>query len=83
MARSVETMAFSLPRDVADHIVQRAKTLGISRSSYVTMVLRTVFMNDAELQELRRIYQIGNSHVDMERRPNNGKTAEDRKRRGS
>lgn len=69
MARSVETMTFSLPRDVAGSIVQRAGALGISRSSYVTMVFRTVFMNDAELQELRRIYQNGNSHADTERRP--------------
>ena len=68
MAKSVETMAFSLPRDVAGNIVQRAGALGISRSSYVAMVLRTAFMNDAELQELRRIYQNGDTHADMERR---------------
>lgn len=50
MARNVRTVSFSIPPELADKLDQRAQAVGISKSSYLTMLLSSVLERPFVLQ---------------------------------
>ena len=50
MARNVRTASFSIPPELADKLDQRARAVGISKSSYLTMLLSSVLERPFVLQ---------------------------------
>lgn len=54
MARKVTTVSYSLPRELADKLEQRAASVGISRSSYLTLLLSSVLHRPIVLEAVER-----------------------------
>ena len=50
MARNVRTVSFSIPPELVDKLEQRAQAVGISKSSYLTMLLSSVLERPFVLQ---------------------------------
>ena len=50
MARNVRTVSFSIPPELVDQLEQRAQAVGISKSSYLTMLLSSVLERPFVLQ---------------------------------
>lgn len=54
MARKVITVSYSLPPELAAKLESRAESVGISRSSYLTMLLSTVMYRPVVLEAVER-----------------------------
>lgn len=54
MARKVKSVSYSLPPELVDKLEGRAAAVGISRSSYLTMLLSSVLTRPIVLEAVER-----------------------------
>ena len=64
MARNVRTVSYSLPPELVDRLDAQAAGFGISRSSYLTALLHSVFsIPDTDRQIIADIFRNGQTHA--------------------
>lgn len=56
MARKVKSVSFSLPPEIAGKLEERAEAAGISRSSYLTLLLSSALQRPFVLEAAEREY---------------------------